>query len=37
MDTFCCNAQTIIVDMNVVDVNATTRNKIIEKHVFNDI
>ncbi len=28
--------QTIIVDVNVVDVNVTTRSKIIEEHVFMD-
>jgi hypothetical protein len=28
--------QTIIVDVNVVDVNVTTRSKITEEHVFKD-
>jgi hypothetical protein len=28
--------QTIIVDVNVVDVNVTTRSKVTEKHVFKD-
>jgi hypothetical protein len=28
--------QIIIVDVNVVDVNVTTRNKVTEKHVFNN-
>jgi hypothetical protein len=28
--------QTIIVDVNVLDVNATTRSKITKKHVFKD-
>ncbi len=28
--------QTIIMDVNVVDVNVTTRSKVTEKHVFKD-
>jgi len=28
--------QTIIMDVNVVDVNVTTRSKVIDKHVFKD-
>ncbi len=28
--------QTIIVDVNVVDVNVTTRSKVTEEHVFKD-
>jgi len=28
--------KTISIDVNVVDVNVTTRNKAIEKHVFKD-
>jgi len=28
--------QTIIMDVNVVDVNVTTRSKITEEHVFKD-
>ncbi len=28
--------QTIISDVNVVDVNVTTRSKVIEEHVFKD-
>jgi hypothetical protein len=28
--------QTIIADVNVVDVNVTTRSKVIEEHVFKD-
>jgi hypothetical protein len=30
------NIQTIITDVNVVDVNVTTRSKATEKHVFKD-
>jgi hypothetical protein len=28
--------KTIIADVNVVDVNVTTRSKVTEKHVFKD-
>jgi hypothetical protein len=28
--------QTIIIDVNVLDVNATTKSKAIEEHVFKD-
>jgi len=28
--------QTIITDVNVVDANITTRNKVTEEHVFKD-
>ncbi len=28
--------QTIIIDVNVVDVNVTTRSKVIKEHVFKD-
>jgi hypothetical protein len=28
--------QTIIADVNVLDVNVTTRSKVIEEHVFKD-
>jgi hypothetical protein len=28
--------QTIIVDVNVVDVNVATRSKVTDKHVFKD-
>jgi hypothetical protein len=28
--------QTVIVDVNVVDINVTTRSKMIEEHVFKD-
>jgi hypothetical protein len=28
--------QTIIIDVNVVDVNVTTRSKVIEEQVFKD-
>jgi len=28
--------QTIIMDVNVVDVNVTTRSKVTDKHVFKD-
>jgi hypothetical protein len=28
--------QIVIVDVNAVDVNVTTRSKVIEKHVFKD-
>jgi len=28
--------QTIIVDVNVLDVNVTTRSKVTKKHVFKD-
>jgi hypothetical protein len=28
--------QIIIADVNVVDVNVTTRSKVIEEHVFED-
>ncbi len=28
--------QTIIVDVNVLDVNVTTRSKVIKEHVFKD-
>jgi hypothetical protein len=28
--------QTFIANVNVVDVNVTTRSKVIEKHVFKD-
>jgi hypothetical protein len=28
--------QAVIANVNVVDVNVTTRSKIIEKHVFKD-
>jgi hypothetical protein len=28
--------QIVIVDVNVVDVNVTTRSKVIEEHMFKD-
>jgi len=28
--------QIVTIDVNVVDINATTRNKAIEEHVFKD-
>ncbi len=28
--------QIIIADVNVVDINVTTRSKVIEEHVFKD-
>jgi hypothetical protein len=28
--------QIVIVDLNAVDVNVTTRSKVIEEHVFKD-
>jgi hypothetical protein len=28
--------QTVITNVNVVDVNVNTRNKVIEEHVFKD-
>jgi hypothetical protein len=33
---FVDETQTIIVDVNVVDVNVTTRSKVTEEHVFKD-
>jgi hypothetical protein len=33
---FIVETQTVIVDVNVVDVNVTTRSKVTEEQVFKD-
>ncbi len=33
---FIVEAQTVITDVNVVDVNVATRSKAIKEHVFKD-